>query len=104
MKLIDAETRITALIYQCENEEGELEWHTKSMTIEEFLNEYADQGCPKLKTGKWITKSNITPYYTEWWYECSECGQKPLRDRYEQEVLSDYCTHCGARMVGEDNV
>lgn len=50
------------------------------------------------KTGKWIAKSNITPYYTEWWYECSECCQKPLRDGYGQEALSDYCPNCGCKM------
>lgn len=54
------------------------------------------------KTGKWITKSDTNPYYTTWWYECSECGQKPLRDGYGQEVLSDYCPNCGARMKCEE--
>ena len=54
------------------------------------------------KTGKWITKSDTNPYYTTWWYECSECGQKPLRDGYGQEVLSDYCPNCGARMEREE--
>lgn len=54
------------------------------------------------KTGKWITKSNIKPYYTIWWYECSECGQRPLQDGYGQEAFSDYCPNCGARMVGEE--
>lgn len=54
------------------------------------------------KTGKWTTKSDTNPYYTTWWYECSECGQKPLRDGYEQEVLSDYCPSCGCRMEREE--
>lgn len=54
-------------------------------------------------TGKWIIKSNTTPWYTEWWYACSECGQYPLRDRYGQEALSDYCPNCGARMRGEED-
>lgn len=54
------------------------------------------------KTGKWITKSDTNPYYTTWWYECSECGQYPPRDGYGQEVLSDYCPHCGCRMECEE--
>lgn len=57
---------------------------------------------PKQKTGKWITKSNTTPWYTEWWYACSECGQSPLRDRYGQEALSGYCPNCGCRMEVEE--
>lgn len=58
---------------------------------------------PVQKTGKWITKSDTNPYYTTWWYECSECGQRPLQDGYEQEVLSDYCPTCGSRMEVRKN-
>lgn len=47
------------------------------------------------KTGKWVTASNTQ------WYACSECAGAPLWDEYDQEVLSDYCPHCGAKM-GEE--
>lgn len=62
----------------------------------------AIEALQEQKTGKWITKSDTNPYYTTWWYECSECGQKPLRDEYWQEVLSDYCPNCGTRMECEE--
>lgn len=64
--------------------------------------EFMPSAEPKQKTGKWITKNDTNHYYTTWWYECSECGQYPPRDGYGQEVLSDYCPHCGCRMVGEE--
>ena len=79
--------------YSCFDESERDVYHTLSEAIEALKEQ---------KTGKWITKSNTTPYYTEWWYECSECGQKPLRDGYGQEVLSDYCPSCGCRMVGDE--
>ena len=75
----------------------------------EVADEYADMFVYAIKTlpsaqktGKWITKSDTNPYYTTWWYECSECGQYQPRDGYGQEVLSDYCPSCGCRMERED--
>lgn len=77
--------------------------------LTEALNRFADleeskiEALQEQKTGQWITKSDTNPYYTTWWYECSECGQYPPRDGYGQEVLSDYCPHCGCRMECEEN-
>ena len=36
-----------------------------------------------------------------WWYECSECGESPLFDPYENEVLTRFCPWCGAEMQDE---
>lgn len=58
---------------------------------------------PERKKGKWIQKSKPMEFCTAWWYECSECGDKPPRDRYgNPDYLSNYCPNCGADMRGED--
>lgn len=44
--------------------------------------------------GEWIKKESETTY----WYECSECGEEPLRDGYGQRAFSRYCPNCGAHM------
>ena len=77
--------------YNCFDESERDAYHTLSEAIEALQQ----------KTGKWIKKSNTNPYWTEWWYECSECCHTPLHDRYRQEELTDFCPNCGARMVGD---
>ena len=47
---------------------------------------------------KWARKENHMFY----WYECSNCGNKPLRNAYKEEVYSSYCPHCGAEMYMEN--
>lgn len=57
---------------------------------------------PERKKGTWIQKSKPMEFSTVWWYECSECGDKPPRDRYgNPDYLSNYCPNCGADMRGE---
>ena len=34
------------------------------------------------------------------YHKCSECDEQALRDDFEQEVLSKWCPHCGAKMRG----
>lgn len=50
----------------------------------------------EVKHGKW-----------EWCgdhHVCSECGEFALSDEYTgEEVLSDYCPNCGAKMDGGEN-
>lgn len=53
---------------------------------------------PERKRGEWIMKDDEKM----WWYECSVCGEKPLMSVYVQDVLSDFCPHCGADMKGEE--
>lgn len=43
----------------------------------------------------WVRKENHMTY----WYECSHCGNKPLRNEWKEEVYSSYCPHCGATML-----
>jgi hypothetical protein len=57
----------------------------------------------EVKHGEWI----------EWWddnylsycHKCSECGGYPLtkEETMHDEVLSAYCSHCGAKMDGRSD-
>lgn len=49
------------------------------------------------KVGKWIKNADENC----WWYECSECGDYPMKNAWGHEELSAYCPHCGARMEGD---
>ena len=56
------------------------------------------------KTGHWVPVgfsgyADGAPVYEEW--ECSECHEEHYGN---EDTLTDYCPHCGARMVciGED--
>lgn len=46
------------------------------------------------KHGEWVKKEGKTSY----WYVCSECGNRPLKDSEEYSVFSDFCPSCGADM------
>ena len=35
-------------------------------------------------------------------YECSNCGESAPCDGWHDELLSDYCPYCGAKMDEED--
>lgn len=48
-------------------------------------------------TGEWVEQESEDGVY--WWHECSECGEKPLLDRWmHDEKLSDFCWNCGSKM------
>ena len=47
-----------------------------------------------VRHGRWINEN----FYTH----CSACGKMAIYDKYGQEVESDYCPHCGAKMDGGD--
>ena len=50
----------------------------------------------EVKHGKWIKKTDDVSY----WYECSECSERPPYGRYKETLFSDYCPYCGAKMDG----
>lgn len=63
---------------------------------------------PKQGTGYWIpvgVAEVVGGESTQWgstiaYHKCSECDEQALRDDFEQEILSEYCPHCGVKMVG----
>ncbi len=46
-----------------------------------------------VRHGHWVNEN----FYTR----CSVCGKMAIYDKYGQEVESDYCPKCGARMDGD---
>ena len=47
------------------------------------------------RKGKWIRMTADGVY----WYECSECHEKPLLNRWhKQDEMSKFCPNCGASM------
>lgn len=53
------------------------------------------------KYGKWIIKTKDDENCKYYWYECSECHERPLKN-LGQDSLSEYCPHCGAEMIDTD--
>ena len=45
-----------------------------------------------VRHGHWI--------YENFYTHCSVCGKMAIYDKYGQEVESDYCPRCGAKMDG----
>lgn len=43
-----------------------------------------------VKHGRWI--------YENFYTHCSVCGKMAIYDKYGQEVESDYCPRCGAKL------
>ena len=73
---------------------------TDGQEVAQWLKEYFPS--TDRPTGKWVVKekNDADGYY--WWRECSECGRKPLLDRWNHgEKLSDFCPYCGAKMGGK---
>ena len=72
-----------------------------------FFNYKAD--CTKRLTASALEiikrhQSNVSPVkHGHWIYEnfythCSVCGKMAIYDKYGQEVESDYCPRCGAKL------
>ena len=58
------------------------------------LNEMPAADVAPVRHGRWINEN----FYTH----CSACGKMAIYDKYGQEVESDYCPNCGAKMDGGD--
>lgn len=57
-----------------------------------IIKRYQSDVAP-VKHGHWI--------YENFYTHCSVCGKMAIYDKYGQEVESDYCPRCGAKMGGE---
>ena len=68
-----------------------------SAVIAGMIGEIKDDEIPAadvepVKHGHWI--------YENFYTHCSVCGKMAIYDKYGQEVESDYCPRCGAKMDG----
>ena len=96
MRLIDAnKLKQDVLDWQdCYN--GFSDTYDKAMIIGEIDEQPTIEAEP-VRHGKWI-KENIVltslPPQRRW--HCSECGS--IRDGYDENVLTPYCSNCGAKM------
>ena len=73
--------------------------HDMGVTLEQAEKELTmvSQIAPQRIKGRWLRKESDL----SWWYECSECGESPLFDPYENEVRTPFCPWCGAEMQDE---
>ena len=64
-------------------------------------------GVTVQECGHWVSHQSDEPYGCrdeKEWYKCSKCGKDAYGRCYEDEwysapILSDYCPHCGAKMM-----
>ena len=77
-----------ALVEQLKKEDCDCEWLWTILCVP------AADVAP-VRHGHWINEN----FYTH----CSACGKMAIYDKYGQEVESDYCPNCGAKMDGEPN-
>lgn len=61
--------------------------------FEEVIDAVPAADVAPVKHGHWI--------YENFYTHCSVCGKMAIYDKYGQEVESDYCPRCGAKMGGE---
>lgn len=62
-------------------------------TVREVIVKFPTADVAPVRHGRWVNEN----YYTR----CSVCGKMAIYDKYGQEVESDYCPRCGARMDGD---
>ncbi len=81
-----------------------VEYRALTLAALQKLGEYEGRA-----EGEW--KDRYENKYANHYYECSVCGKSALYtikvtnlgNQYPDQVLSEYCPNCGARMKGADD-
>ena len=105
MRTLDADKVLVFKLYDDLTEE----FYEKEFTIQNFIDTYAVDGCPKPVDAEPIRHGHWTPYeYGDChWHKCSVCGvadkyiETVHRDGYpdkDLECIRHYCPNCGAKM------
>ena len=71
---------------------AQIRWE-RDMAMEQLEENGISFGA-KPKHGGWIKKQDDC----SWWYECSNCGERPLYTGFCDVSLSAFCPSCGAKM------
>ena len=85
---------------------AEKEYIERETLVEQLKKEDCD--CEWLWTILCVPAADVAPVRHGCWINenfythCSACGKMAIYDKYGQEVESDYCPHCGAKMDGGD--
>lgn len=86
---MDVREKLIGLIakakYICANDYSD---HTEDEYIADTL---LDNGVTVQKCGEWVQHC--------FEIECINCHQEALRDSFNKYVFSNYCPHCGAKMM-----
>ena len=81
----------------CPFQGKEYAWCLTCPHISEEDRKLVKKAVAQPKTGEWMKViDEETPNVTKWHYECDQCGA----GRFENG--QQYCSRCGARMLGED--
>ena len=94
MRLIDADALMDELRENYKTLRDGLDHFSFNAGISRAITVTNEMPMIKPKQGEWIKNHDVD----SWWYECSVCGEKPLRNNWsDTEALSKYCPSCGAR-------
>lgn len=83
-------------------------WDRVHCNERNYAEEIYNEGYRKQSEGEW--KDRYENKYANHYYECSVCG-KPALNRtvdnglgnpQQEQALSPYCPHCGAKMGGKN--
>ena len=82
--------------------DGDTQWEYKKelCVLKPVIDAMPTVDAVEVVHGEWIRNEDDECY----WYTCSECAEYPMRDRWGEEKLTDYCPNCGAKMDGDGNV
>lgn len=84
MRRIDADAKITALLYDEEHEET----NRVEMTIADFLDSYTEEGCPQ--NGGWISVKDRLPDSNRFVLVCNDDGHMMIAQYIEGTAQWQY--------------
>lgn len=84
MRRIDADAKITALLYDEEHEET----NRVEMTIADFLDSHTEEGCPQ--NGGWISVKDRLPDSNRFVLVCNDDGHMMIAQYIEETAQWQY--------------
>ena len=81
MRLIDADTKLTVLMF----DEGREEWYTEEMTVDDLISKFADETPPTIDAVPVVRCKDCRFYKTHYWNEefrLCDFGMPPRADGF----------------------